>query len=86
MVEYFTPPAGIYFSHLNRQSIKAVVAEVRGADFSAAVGSTKKAEAADHAEKAIKDSGWLPQHIRVPLAIEDDTEDQGGQQFPIAAE
>ncbi|KAB2724322.1 hypothetical protein [Brucella intermedia] len=65
MGDYFTPTVESYFSHLNRQSIRAAVAEVCGADFAAGVSSMKEADAADYAAKSIKGTGWLPPHIRI---------------------
>lgn len=86
MRDYFTPTAESYFSHLNRQSIEAAVAEVRGADFASGVSAMKKAEAAAYAEKAVKDSGWLPAHIRIPPATPDEAESAEIHPFPVAAE
>lgn len=86
MREYFTPTAESYFSHLNRQSIEAAVAEVRGTDFASGISAMKKAEAAAYAEKAVKDSGWLPAHIRIPPAIMDEADSAEIHPFPVAAE
>lgn len=86
MGDYFTPTVESYFSHLNRQSIGAVVAEVCGADFAAGVASMKKADAADYAFKSIKDSGWLPAHIRIAPAPTEKAEGVEIDQFPAAAE
>lgn len=86
MGDYFTPTVDTYFSHLNRQSIGAAVAEVCGADFAAGVSSMKKADAADYAFKSIKGTGWLPPHIRIPPAPTDEAESAEIHQFPAAAE
>ena len=63
MRDWFETTAESYFSHVNRPTIQAVVAEVRGEDFAADVGSMKKGEAAEYAAKSIKDSGWLPPYV-----------------------
>lgn len=55
------------------------MAEVRGADFAKGIGAMKKAEAAAYAERAVKDTGWLPQHIRIEAGPDAET-------FPMAAE
>ncbi|MDR6671251.1 ParB/RepB/Spo0J family partition protein [Rhizobium sp. 1399] len=86
MGDYFTPTAESYFSHLNRQSIGAALAEVCGADFAAGVSSMKKADAAEYAAKSIKGTGWLPPHIRIPLAPTDEAEGAEIHPFPVAAE
>ena len=86
MGDYFTPTVESYFSHLNRQSIGAAVAEVCGADFAAGVSSMKKADAADYAFKSIKGTGWLPPHIRIAPAPTDEAEGAEIHQFPAAAE
>ncbi|MGI2036345.1 ParB/RepB/Spo0J family partition protein [Rhizobium panacihumi] len=86
MGDYFTPTVDTYFSHLNRQSIGAAVAEVCGADFAAGVSSMKKADAADYAFKSVKGTGWLPPHIRIAPAPTDEAEGAEIHQFPAAAE
>lgn len=87
MRDYFTPTAESYFNHLNRQSIEAAVAEVRGADFASGISAMKKAEAATYAEKAVKDSGWLPAPIRIATApVEDEAESAEIHPLPVAAE
>ena len=86
MRDYFTPTAESYFSHLNRQSIEAAVAEVRGADFASGIAAMKKAEGAAYAEKAVKDNGWLPANIRIPPATTDEAESAEIHPFPVAAE
>jgi ParB family chromosome partitioning protein len=91
MRDWFETTADSYFSHVNRPTIQAVVAEVRGEDFAAGIGSMKKGEAAEYAAKSIKDSGWLPPHVRIasdPNA-EDEAEtleDKNEHSFPMAAE
>tara|TARA_R100000365_G_C2747870_1_gene78278 strand:+ start:261 stop:2153 length:1893 start_codon:yes stop_codon:yes gene_type:complete len=72
-----------YFSHLNRTSIQAAVAEVRGADFADGVAAMKKAEAVEYAHKAVKGSGWLPEPIRIP---QDEADTAEVHEFLQAAE
>lgn len=84
MGDYFTPTVESYFSHLNRQSIGAAVAEVCGADFAEGVSGMKKADAAEFAAKSIKGTGWLPPYIRI--ATTTDVDCDGDQQFPAAGE
>lgn len=86
MGDYFTPTVESYFSHLNRQSIGAAVAEVCGRDFAEGVSGMKKADAAEFAAKSIKGTGWLPPHIRIPPAPTDEAEGAEIHQFPAAAE
>lgn len=86
MGDYFNPTVESYFSHLNRQSIGAAVAEVCGADFAEGVSGMKKADAAEFAAKSIKGTGWLPPHIRIPPVSSDEAEGAVVQQFPAAAE
>lgn len=71
---------------MNRQSIEAAVAEVRGADFASGIAAMKKAEGTAYAEKAVKDSGWLPGKVRIPPATIDEAESAEIHAFPVAAE
>lgn len=91
MRDWFETTAESYFSHVNRPTIQAVVAEVRGEDFAAGVGNMKKGEAAEYAAKSIKDSGWLPPHVRIasdPNAEgeTETSEEKDEHSFPMAAE
>ncbi|MCK7615015.1 ParB/RepB/Spo0J family partition protein [Roseibium sediminicola] len=85
MRNYFKPTAENYFSHLQRSSIQAAVAEACGDDFADGVANMKKAEGVAFAQKALKDKDWLPEPIRCgnPTAPQhDDT----AYRFPEAAE
>lgn len=91
MRDWFESTAESYFSHVNRPTIQAVVAEVRGEDFAAGVGNMKKGEAAEYAAKSIKDSGWLPPHLRIssdPNAEgeTETSEEKNEHSCPMAAE
>jgi ParB family chromosome partitioning protein len=85
MRDWFETTGGSYFMHLNRGSIQAAVAEVRGPDFAEGIGSMKKAEAVDYAHKAVAGSGWLPEPVRI--TTEQDAEAEGPiDPLPVAAE
>ncbi|MGI2036255.1 ParB/RepB/Spo0J family partition protein [Rhizobium panacihumi] len=88
MRDWFETTADSYFSMLNRGSIQAAVAEVRGADFAAGIGGMKKAEAAAYAENAIKGKNWLPSNLRFKPeeAAEAETPGEDAHDFPMAAE
>lgn len=79
MGSWYETTADSYFTSLNRTSIELAVAEVRGADFAKGIGAMKKAEAASYAERAVKGTGWLPQHVRIGAEPDAET-------FPMAAE
>ncbi|WP_312406578.1 ParB/RepB/Spo0J family partition protein [Rhizobium sp.] len=86
MGDWLETTAQTYFGHLNRPSIQAAVAEIRGSDFAAGIGGMKKAEAATYAERAVKGSGWLPPMVRI--AREDDEAGiaDSSDEFALAAE
>lgn len=98
MRDYFEPTVDQCFSHMNRATIDATVAEVKGQELANGVGAMKKSDAAAYAAKVLKGTGWLPAPLilgeRLSL-IEDvnnvDTEEAddvaSGQviQFPEAA-
>lgn len=91
MSDWFETTAESYFSSLNRVSIQAAVAEVRGADFASRVAGMKKAEAAAFAETAVKGSNWLPSLVRIapdPKTEKEQAEyrPEDEQSFPMAAE
>lgn len=85
---WFETTGGSYFMHLNRSSIQAAVAEVRGADFAEGIAAMKKPEAVDFAHKAVKGTGWLPAPIRIAEPEAEDAEGESAEteQFPVAAE
>ncbi|WP_099868037.1 ParB/RepB/Spo0J family partition protein [Pararhizobium haloflavum] len=86
MRDWFETTGGSYFMHLNRTSIQAAVAEVRGSDFADGIAAMKKPEAVDYAHKAVKESGWLPAPIRVTAPEAEDNESAEIHQFPVAAD
>jgi ParB family chromosome partitioning protein len=85
MGTYFKPTAENYFSHLQRSSIQAAVAEACGDDFADGIADMKKAEGAAFAQHALKDKDWLPEPIRCgnPTTPQHDDTDY---RFPEAAE
>lgn len=99
MRDYFETTAESYFKHLTRDGIEVAVAEAKGDDFAEGFSRMKKAEAAAHAENAVKGSGWLPQPLRsvtttpapdadaFDAALIEPTEDEiEAYEFPEAAE
>lgn len=85
MRDWFETSGDSYFQHLNRNSIQAAVAEVRGADFADGFAAMKKPDAVSQACKAVKGTGWLPLPLRIVPRLDDDTSDDL-HQFPLAAE
>ncbi|WP_157803360.1 MULTISPECIES: ParB/RepB/Spo0J family partition protein [Hyphomicrobiales] len=82
MRNWFEPTGDAYLSHLNKKSIEAVVAEVKGEEAATAIRAAgKKAEAVAIAERMVANTGWLPEPVRIPM-----TEIEAEQQFPEAAE
>ncbi len=82
MRNWFEPTGDAYLSHLNKKSIEAVVAEVKGEEAATAIRAAgKKAEAVAIAERMVANTGWLPEPVRIPM-----TEVEAEQQFPEAAE
>ncbi|MCY1740576.1 hypothetical protein [Ensifer sp. SL37] len=99
MTSYFEATAESYFKHLTRDGIEAAVAEAKGEEVAKGFSRMKKAEAAAHAENAVKATGWLPQPLRsatttpAPNAdefdaalIEPTEEEIEAYEFPAAAE
>lgn len=71
-----------------RDGIEAAVAEAKGDDFAEGFDRMKKAEAAAHAENAVKGTGWLPQPLRIAGATPatDAVQFDGEQIEPVEAE
>jgi ParB family chromosome partitioning protein len=87
MGDWFEATAETYFGHLNRPSIQAAVAEVRGADYAAGIAGMKKAEAAAYAERVIKGLGWLPPMVRIGQDLGDKAAPTvSSNAFSVAAE
>ncbi|RVL99765.1 ParB/RepB/Spo0J family partition protein [Sinorhizobium meliloti] len=82
MTTWFEPTGAAYFSHINKQSIEAVIAEVKGAEAATSIRAAgKKAEAVAVAERMVANTGWLPEPVRIPAADNDMP-----AEFPEAAE
>ncbi|MER8573554.1 ParB/RepB/Spo0J family partition protein [Mesorhizobium sp. M1374] len=91
MTKWFEPTGDSYFSHINRQSIEAVIREVKGAQAGLAVKAAgKKSEAVTIAERMVTDSGWLPEPVRISVPAaetkRDDADFDEETPHPVAAE
>lgn len=66
MSEYWSATSASYFSHVSKGRIVEVVSEAVSADEGKKLETMKKAEAADAAEKALREAGskWLPATLR----------------------
>lgn len=74
MRNHFEPTVDNCFTHMNRATIQASVAEVKGEDFAKGISDMKKSEAAAYAAKSLKGTGWLP----APLILDNvSSESQG---------
>jgi ParB family chromosome partitioning protein len=74
MAQWFTPTADNFFSQVPKARIVESLAKA-GKPLMVESGSLKKAELAVRAEKAIQNTGWLPEPVRInPAAQEDETE------------
>lgn len=82
MTTWFEPTGAAYFSHINKQSIEAVIADVKGTEAATTIRAAgKKAEAVAIAERMVANTGWLPEPVRIPAA-----DDGMAHEFPEAAE
>ncbi|TIW09256.1 MAG: ParB/RepB/Spo0J family partition protein [Mesorhizobium sp.] len=91
MTKWFEPTGDSYFSHINRQSIEAVISEAKGAQAGLAVKAAgKKSEAVSIAERMVTDSGWLPEPVRISVPAaetkRDDADFEEETPHPVAAE
>lgn len=91
MTKWFEPTGDSYFSHINRQSIEAVIREAKGDQAALAVKAAgKKLEAVGIAERMVVDSGWLPEPVRISVRTADTERDDAGfnedAPRPVAAE
>ena len=69
MGAWFKPTAANYFSRISKAGILAALQEAKGAT-APAWDSAKKGDLAAIAERAVADTGWLPELLRRPAAIE----------------
>ncbi|HFT8010374.1 TPA: ParB/RepB/Spo0J family partition protein [Burkholderia cenocepacia] len=61
MTQYWNASAARYFDHVSKARTVEVVKEVAGAESAALYEKMKKGEAASAAERAVADTGWLPE-------------------------
>lgn len=74
MRNHFEPTVDNCFTHMNRATIQASVAEVKGDDFAKGMSDMKKGDAAAFAAKNLKGTGWLP----APLVFDNASSDKQG--------
>jgi len=84
MTEWFRPTAENYFGQINKQSIEAVVSEVKGETAACVIRKKSKSEAAMEGENAVRGTGWLPAPLRIVGMEEPET--QALATLPEAAE
>jgi ParB family chromosome partitioning protein len=78
IAKWFTPTADNFFSKVPKARIVASLAEA-GKPLIVESGSLKKADLAARAEKAIQNTGWLPEPVRMnPAVKENATEPETG--------
>ncbi|MBA8904121.1 ParB/RepB/Spo0J family partition protein [Phyllobacterium sp. P30BS-XVII] len=66
MASWYQPTGESLFKHLNRNSIQIAVKEAVGEQAALAVANAKKKdEAVIIAERLVKDTSWLPDHLRI---------------------
>src|SRR5712664_2441716 len=68
MNEWFTPTAENFFGRTGKDEILKAVKEATGKPVAPATEKLKKTELAAFAERAVKDTGWLPKPLRAPAA------------------
>lgn len=73
MAKWFVPTAGNFFSKVSKARIAEALAEA-GKPPSAQTVNLKKADMAAFAEKEIRDTGWLPQPVRISIAGDQEAE------------
>lgn len=61
MTQYWNASAARYFNHVSKARTVEVVKEVAGIESAALYEKMKKDEAASAAERAVADTGWLPE-------------------------
>ena len=67
MAQWFTPTADNFFLKVSKSRIVGALAEA-GTPLMVDSASLKKVDLAQRAEKAIRNTGWLPEPLRVPVA------------------
>jgi ParB family chromosome partitioning protein len=66
MEDWFTPTAANFFSRIGKPDIIKAIKEATGKPVAPATEKMKRSELALFAERALKDSGWLPKPLRNP--------------------
>lgn len=64
MAKWWKPTAEGYFNHVSKERILSVVTDSLSIGAAVPLSKLKKAAAADAAERALSDSGWLPEVLR----------------------
>ncbi|MGO9984619.1 MAG: ParB/RepB/Spo0J family partition protein [Rhodomicrobium sp.] len=70
----FVTTAANYLGRIKKQQILETVAEAKGEGTAELLTDLKKKEMAAEAERLITDTGWLPEPLRPPAAIEEDSD------------
>jgi ParB family chromosome partitioning protein len=66
----FVTTAANYLGRITKQQILDTAAEAKGQDTADLLAGLKKKEMAAEAERLLADSGWLPEPLRTPTALE----------------
>src|SRR5204863_5714790 len=66
MDDWFTPTAVNFFSRIGKTDIIKAIKEATGKPVAPATEKMKRSELALFAERAIRDTGWLPKLLRRP--------------------
>ena len=66
MKAWFTPTAANFFSRIGKDDIIKAIKEATGKAVAPATEKLKRSELALFAERAVKDTGWLPRLLRAP--------------------
>ncbi|MBL6613176.1 MAG: ParB/RepB/Spo0J family partition protein [Reyranella sp.] len=80
MRAHWKPTAASYFRHVSKHAILAAVCEGASEQAAARLESLKKAEMADAAEVLLRDSGWLPEPLRLMSPVAADETPLGTEQ------
>jgi ParB family transcriptional regulator, chromosome partitioning protein len=69
-VQGFVTRAENYLGRITKQQILDTIAEAKGQDTADLLAGLKKKEMAAEAERLLADTGWLPEPLRTPAALE----------------
>lgn len=64
MTKWWQPTADAYFDHVPKDRMVKVVTEAKSPEAAVQLESMKKAQAAEAAQRAVADTGWLPELLR----------------------